>query len=676
VRRALFAIAVAIGAAFGGCRREDHPAQTAPVASTSVEAPAPPLGPEERALGLVDDLSRLAIADTLPPAARHARALALVKDPASLDALVDSLLADKRFASNVAVSLTMREHFAASNLPISMTLSSKTLGSLAGFAKYAGKDRSPSQPVYFLREPCAAQEVESVSPWWAPSTEVLVCREAHRPDVSGDGRYRCGSRMLDPRQSSVCGCGPNLVQCARDPEHLRAIRSSVQRELADTVAYTVDHDEPLSRIFSRQDTIRDATAEMLDRRSQIINGEKVSLADLATWSTGTTPRPRHESFPGHHAGILTTPFMLFRVDAPRAMVRVFYELMWCQAAASANVSTETILAMKALDLRQGEGWKELASMPVCTSCHARLDYGVQFFSGFPSPIHGLDFIPARHVKGTGPLYAADIDDPIGVAELTPRGFAERALAQDSFGQCMVKNVGEHVFGGTLGSDDRTALGDAYRTKGTMRSMMREALLRYGRRRLGPESAVVAVAFAAPAQGGELALSSGLRAAIDEHCVDCHDDKSSPVKLSTDKLPKAVLSSMLSQIAFYGMPKGKPLAEPTRAAMITELVALLWPKPEERAEPLRFHLEGMRALRVHRPFAALQGAQTQVGDTRDLPLSAIEESLPAPLNQWTPGYAAIVGTTALTICKASHKTPEELARCVDELTAPATLAADR
>src|SRR5207244_27581 len=141
----------------------------------------------------------------------------------------------------------------------------------------------------------------------------------------------------------------------------------------------------------------------------------------------------------------------------RAMVRIFYEVLWCAGPASANVNTQAMLALRAVDLRQGDGWKQLAAMPVCTSCHARLDYGMQFFAGFETPFHSVDFKPDSHRSGSGPLFGQSIDDGLGQAELTPHGFAELAVKHDRFARCMVHDVSEHVFQGRAEPEDTAAM---------------------------------------------------------------------------------------------------------------------------------------------------------------------------------------------------------------------------
>lgn len=661
---------------------------TAVVAARSSVPQAPAIAPavapasssaSDPARGLVDDLAKLAMGGALEGAAMRALVDRLRADPSSVEAIVDELLRDRGFAHDVAVRLVLREHRSSNNPPISVTLSSRPFSELAGWTAKLG---DASEPVYFLGGACAASTAELVEPWWAPGTKVRVCPSAHRPDVKGDGKYRCGSRMLAPGNADVCGCGPHLVQCARDAQHHRQARLSAVREVTDTIATTVENDEPLAQVYLRSDTVRDATTELLDRRWKIMEGEPVSIADLASFPAGTA-KPRTEAFPGHHAGILTTPHMLYRVDAPRAMLRIAYELLWCQQPASANVSTEAILALKALDLRQGEGWKDLAAMPVCTTCHARLDYGVQFFTGFPSPIHGVDFVPGRHVTGEGPLYAESIDDPIGKTELTPQGFAKLAVNRDAFASCVVKNVGEHVFGASASGADREALLATFREKRTLRAVVREALIRFARARLAkPGAAVLAAAPVAPATSktahsapkGELTLAPALRTMIGDRCTQCHDGTEAQ-DLGKPTLPRDVVVSMLGQVAFDGMPKDQPLAPEVRRAFVNALVDALWVTPSHRAEAARFFLGGMRAIRVHRPAAVLNAAQIALGDERSLPLRAIEQSIAAPLNQLTPGYAGTLGLMALDICKSKHTTRDALAACVDAMTAPESVAID-
>src|SRR5205814_291138 len=105
---------------------------------------------------------------------------------------------------------------------------------------------------------------------------------------------------------------------------------------------------------------------------------------------------------------------------------------WCSELLAKNATAEQVLSLGVTNLRQGDGWKKLAHMPLCTDCHARLDYGWQFFTGTPDITFGqLSYVPSLHPE-SGPLYVRDADDSRGEGPLTPLGFAKLATQQPEF----------------------------------------------------------------------------------------------------------------------------------------------------------------------------------------------------------------------------------------------------
>jgi hypothetical protein len=263
VRRFALALAGVAALSAAACRREAAPRRDEVTPAISSPSAVP-----RSSRALVDDLAELALGDVLAPDVATARAAALDAGSLTLEDLIDELLADPRLGSRTAPSLLVRDHFSASNLPILLVLAQTPLRSLAG---YTGEHGAPDERVYVLRQPlCSASEVIKVAPWWAMDTKVSVCPDAYQPSVRGDGKYQCGARLLDQVNSPVCGCGPNLVQCARDELMLGELRGAARSEVVDTIADTVNRDRPLAEVFLRQDSVRGLIAEMLDRRWQII----------------------------------------------------------------------------------------------------------------------------------------------------------------------------------------------------------------------------------------------------------------------------------------------------------------------------------------------------------------------------------------------------------------------
>ena len=87
------------------------------------------------------------------------------------------------------------------------------------------------------------------------------------------------------------------------------------------------------------------------------------------------------------------------------------------------------------------------------------------------------------------MYGNNIKDLRGQTELNPRAFAQLAVAQPEFEQCMVRDIIEHVFNDEATDADYQALRAEFRQGSSFKRMMRTALLRLVAR--GSASAEVA-----------------------------------------------------------------------------------------------------------------------------------------------------------------------------------------
>ena len=249
------------------------------------------------------------------------------------------------------------------------------------------------------------------------------------------------------------------------------------------------------------------------------------------------------------------------------------------ATDSVNVTAEQIFALGVTNLREGDGWKKLAAMPVCTNCHARLDYGMQFFSGFPSSFIGRLYDPHRQASGSGPLYGSDIHDLLGEAPLTPQGYAQTVIKQPAFARCMVSDVSDHVFHGRASPEDERALAKAFEAGHRLRDVMREALLRYAR------SSKLGVAPDRPT------TDKPLRASLDEHCGNCHTTGSRDFLRQTTWTPE-LLTKITAAVAFGVMPPNEPLELGVRNALLSQLVAEAYPDTQARSEALAYFTGGL------------------------------------------------------------------------------------
>ena len=553
-------------------------------------------------------------------------------------------------------------------------------------------DAATGLAVYHLRAPCPAAMAERVHPWWEMGAEVLVCPDSHLPDRfvfdPGTGpatAISCNGSLARPAKDpgGRCGCGPNLMRCVRDQAHRESLDASLMAELVDTFARVVSEDRPVAEAFTMNATVRDRDAEFVYRRALVEAGEPASFADLPAWTTRLAPRQLEP--PGRHAGLLTAA-ATFDFATRRERVNFYYEKLWCVEAQSTGVTAEQIVKLGSPDLRVGDGWKQLAAMPICTSCHARIDYGMQFFAGFADSRFRHHFDRQEQGVGPGNLYFEDIHDSRGTAPLNAQGFATLAVGQPEFRDCMVRRVGQFVFGSAFGEDQRAALRTAFDRRGSLKDVFREALLRVARQRPAPLIAPAATANRVPPAQGEapgallppgaatelVPLPETLRDALATHCSACHLSGTREPSLDHLALPRPTLERALEQVAFRQMPKDLELPADEREALVTALVRLLRPA-EEREEAERYYRDGFKAAPLMPPEVAFTSARAGAGGgkARRWALLGMAHygNWPWDIFQYTPGVGAALSLEALDACKRGGRTGAALDRCLDEGLSP-------
>lgn len=580
-------------------------------------------------------LDNLALLATNAP--RDKKKFPSVQTDAELDRYVHDLLDDPRFAEVVAPN----------------TLMPKILfrGGASDIASVLSVDSSGPEPVYYLRGRCNPSKAVSVHPWWALDTVVKVCPDAYQPDhlrVPGIDRAYCGAAVGNP----YCGCGPNLALCARDGAQKDAIIESMKKEVALLVARVVKKDAPVREVYLANETERDRNVEYVYRRWRISSGEPAMplLADLSKWPETPVLAPRYEA-PAHmHAGVLTTPAALGLEGSIRARMKWFYDAMWCDEPPGGTVTAAAIFDLPSGDVREGDGWQQLAGRPVCTECHARLDYGGHFFTGFST---SFTYDPKKHESGRGKLYARDISDARGEAELTPHGFAELATAQPEFSSCVVRHVKRRVLVDAMDDSDDGVLESAFKQHGTLKPLMAAAMKIYAdkERSTGCSSSPEKV----EPSTAEL---------FQTHCSACHGPKRLP---DFDKpLDTTTLVKALNQVAFGTMPKAPiVMTRSEREHMVDVLVRRIWTDPAAQAQA-RAYYEDARALPVHSLKGLLATVDTRAGVAPGAtPFDhAGEQRTRGDLLRYTPGVAALVHFEALKACKAAGHQGPALATCVD------------
>lgn len=662
------------------------PSKTKDASAASDESVAP----FEPHVKLLRDLSVMARGKPISVAEAQKKAASIKAGKLTFDAFIDEQL-DKPMGGRLAKDLV-----------ISPSDVEKDRHPLPSFMVLKKKD-----DVYFLRDSCDKAKAIDVLPWWgdgSDASKVRVCPDAYRPDVKGDKHGRtCGASMLAPSDIDLCGCGPRLMFCSPDREQFKKMQDEIQEEVFTTTAWVVDGDRPIEELFTMNASVRNRTTEALYRRARILAGEPETLLPVEKDFDEEKPTPRAEQIPGHHAGVLTTPALTYSSDALRGVMRNYYDYLWCAGVSSSRVTTEGIMELKEVpDLRIGDGWKELASMNICTDCHARLDYGMQFFWGYPSAAMGVDFIPANARKGEGPLYANDIKDDRGVAELSPRGFGKLVTAQPEFATCMTRKVVDHVFGGNDTGADFKAVQDVFESTHRIKPMLRAAMRIYAERATSPEAAAAAAAevgakksagaptVTAAAADDMVKITPKLREMLDDKCMSCHDEGDA-FDYNGKELKRITLAKMIDQVGFAAMPRNnKGLDEPERMAFVEELATLAFTTDSERSAAVQHFGGGLRGLPVHRFRSSMSNvndrafhdAKAGKGQGQFRP-SSIETAVEQSQMRYSPSVAIAAAATAVRACREADEARKKkdtggatsrasLEACIARATAPDTV----
>jgi hypothetical protein len=594
---------------------------------------------------------------------------------APLDSYIDEILETERFAGEVMPSLlfaafvNVRNYYA---LPYAFVL------------KHLPDANAP----LYLRAPCSVDAAVTVRPWWDLHAEIKVCPDAYRPDkwtlAPNEHSYRtpvalsCDSQVGSPELETnpLCGCGPNLIRCLRDDDQYNQFNRSFMDEVKRTTAYVVEHDLPMASLFTTNSSFRDRNVELYYRRQKIgaleIKRVKHELADLGAWPEGGKWAPREEIRPGQHAGVLTAPQILHWLPDRRQRQRGYYEMMWCNLRNSFGATTHKVLEINANgnNFFVHESWKRLAHTELCMNCHARLDYGSQFFLGFPDSRASTHYNPALQATGTGPLYGRDIRDLRGEAPLTPVGFAKLATEQPDFNSCMTNHFVNYVLGDRATNDDIRAIETAVEQHNTFKAAMKVALERYAARwredarARAPVPAAASVGASQPGLTGGVTVTAALRSKLDQHCVDCHDETpytdnvdsdDLPFNFTGGELPRALLVSMTDHVAFGMMPKNQVLDPQAREGLVALLIDTLWTDPSARMEATRYYLGRARGLPAHQIDNALYEIDHIAGAPSDIAWGALERGIWSDQSTITPGFLALTGLEAVRACARGAKT---------------------
>jgi hypothetical protein len=644
------ALALSLGA---GCRR------TAALARAPESARPVP----------VNELAMLALGEPLAASETQGWEARLASGESTDEQLADALVADPRFATQVAPGLVVRG--ALGTLRSDLVLGKRPIL------------KRTADAVFYLFDACSAREAVEVIPWWAPQSPVRVCPNAYRPEVWTDPQAKDACDHVEMAwavrgyeqhgsRDTVCGCGPNLMRCFPDDTLAARAQDELLLEVKETIAEVVRKDQPLAQIFTSRATYRRQTPEHVYRQWRA-EAHRLPSVLGEPWPLEGQWADRSEDNPGQHAGILTAPTAVYGEAGLRALLRVAYEELWCVEPQSTMVTTAEFLSLEAKDLRAGGGWEELAHRKVCEECHARLDFGMQFFSQYSDVRKHLHYLPLIGPVTQGDLYGLGIQDLRGRATRSPHGFAVFVTGQPEFGECMTRKVLDHVLGSARTPNETRQVHDAFRAGGTLRPMMRAALLAYARRpQPGPPTPPPLDApVAALPNCSQRAISPALRTALDGHCSECHTGGDHD--LDGRCFPTEALRTMMDRVGRGVMPKRPAELSPQETQNLLALFAQhLGQTPQERESLYAFETEALRAMRVATPEAAIAAARSHAGLAEKETFSLVTPGTNM-VNSYrlSPGYALGVGLEMLKLCE--HRRGGPLESCLDASMADWTLS---
>jgi hypothetical protein len=590
-------------------------------------------------------------------------------------------------------SLTNRSGFAQTIAPrIVLGLANLEPGSMPVWALNQEEPSDGGEPIYYLSEPCEPDQAVSVEPWWNPDSRVKVCPSSYKPDIRRDpsNGKSCLRRVFG--RYGQCGCGPNLGYCARDSEHQREILASMHQEGLDTIARIVQEDRPLREVYTANETVRDRNAEYIYHRSRLAAGEIEQLPDLSEWAVEGQYAARHEAYPGQHAGLLTAPMLVYMADAARPRMRLFYTLAWCASPSSQRVDGDAVLSLEDSDLRliaeDSDSWQHLARKDGCTDCHARMDFGMQFFHEFPSMYEQIGPVSSLRRNGTGELYGRDIQDPRGGNQLNPAGFAELLVSQPEYEMCMTKRITEHVFGPSVPPVARRAALAAFRKSERMKPAMKAALETWVAHQaqaltartsteqpaLPQSSPSLAIGSKESKSDATVTIADGLGDSLQTHCGGCHfSGHEARVDLQTDELSRSVALEALHRLSFHSMPPPEfphRLDGHERHAMAKKLAEHLF-SGADLAVALDFYLGGLTPEPVLHVREGINRARAAAGvGAASTDNWLVQDTLEPQFGRASPAYVLQIASAALEGCREKYEpNSEQLRRCLVRATRP-------
>src|SRR5262249_31773314 len=118
------------------------------------------------------------------------------------------------------------------------------------------------KPTLFRDKKCAPKDVTTVKPWWNTQSTVRICKDDYRPTVTTENVINGQPTFCEAPEAFVegstpkCGCGPYLVNCARDAAQGDALSRAYRDEVIRTIQLVIQTRRPFSDILLMNETVR------------------------------------------------------------------------------------------------------------------------------------------------------------------------------------------------------------------------------------------------------------------------------------------------------------------------------------------------------------------------------------------------------------------------------------
>jgi hypothetical protein len=293
---------------------------------------------------------------------------------------------------------------------------------------------------------CAKGQVVSVSPWWNRKTEVKVCRDSARADVTVKVKgktLRCDTE--EGQASQACGCGKNLVHCYTDDVRDPTI-ASMKNEMAMLAMQVVKEDRPYSEVLTADWTMLDGYLEVFYHK---IWGGQSDIAD----PDAHKPWRKVDRDP-RHSGVLSSPAMLNFFYNGRRWAQRTLEAYFChETTPDFDLLDDSIDAGHTIAIPYRDSPDLMPSQTVtegraCAACHLQLDAVARAKDRWDYFGHYYDVMPGKRPLPIPQEVVLNGQVADGID-----GLGKALASSETFHDCVVTQAWEHMMGHRFRPDE-------------------------------------------------------------------------------------------------------------------------------------------------------------------------------------------------------------------------------